>query len=184
MQKYLIIICVLSGFAFASQFLTNGDFEQPLTIGWHDSLYGTNSSINRATHYDPDPDYEAYAYKGTGDGSTKLYQTVDVLTTDLEFSINAKLYAWSNSSICWAGAAIVIAYLNETNALLGETMICDRSYACPWTNSSTRHLIEVTDSLWHNYAFEIDAELVNLSGINPANVKRIQVSLFGRTDSG
>lgn len=184
MKKYFITILALVGFAFASQFLINGDFEEPLTIGWLQSLYGSMGSINRDPGYDPDPDYEACVYKGTGDGFAKLYQTVGVPTTDLEFSANAKMYAESDWATCWAGAAVVISYLNESDSLLGETMICYRSLACPWTNNDRRHIIAATDSLWHNYAFNIDDELVNLSGVNAANITRIEVSLLGTVDSG
>jgi len=184
MKRYIITILALASFTFASQFLTNGDFEEPLMNGWQQSMYGAGSSINRGTDYDGDPDYEAFVYKGTGDGYARLYQIVDVPTTDLEFSVNAKLYAYSTSASCWAGAAVVISYLNESDSLLGETMICYRSYACPWANTSTRHIIAVTDSLWNNYALNIDDELLNLSGVDTADIARIQVSLLGTADSG
>lgn len=184
MKTYLITILALASFTFASQFLTNGDFEEPLINGWQESKYGTNSLIDRDTGYDGDPDYEVFVYKGTGDGYVQLYQIVDVPTTDLAFSVNAKLYAHSTSASCWAGAAVVISYLNESDSLLGETMICYRSYACPWTSTNTRHIIAVTDSLWNNYTLNIDDELLNLSGVNAADIARIQISLLTTADSG
>lgn len=183
-RKYLMITLVMWGFVFAVPFLTNGDFEEPLTTGWLQELSGSSTFIARATNYDPDPDYEAYVYNGTGDGFAKLYQTVDVPTTDLEFSVNAKLYASSTSSTCWSGAAVVISYLDESGSLLGETMICYRAQACPWESNDTCHIIEATDSLWHNYAFNIDDELVNLNGVNQADIKKIQVALLGQCVSG
>ncbi|MBA7487032.1 hypothetical protein ES707_22594 [subsurface metagenome] len=183
-KKYLIMTLVMWGFVFAVPFLTNGNFEEPLTTGWFQTTSGGNTAILRNTNYDPDPDYEAYVYKGSGDGFTKLHQTVDIPTTDLEFSVNAKLYASSTSSTCWAGAAVVISYLNDSDFLLGKTMLCARSYACPWIDTDTRHIIAVTDSLWHNYVFNVDNELVNLNGVNPSDIKKIQVALFGQATSG
>jgi len=183
MHRYLAFL-LLAVFGSGSVLITNGDFEQDLSIGWAQTLNGSNTSILRATNYDPDPDYEAYAYKGTGDGYAKLYQTAHIPTADLDFSASLKLYASSNSTTCWAAGAFVIAYLDDTGDLLGETMICYTSSACTWTNSPTRHLIVAADSNWHNYAFNINAELENLSGINPVAVARIEVSLYGFADSG
>jgi len=177
-KKYLIIILAMGRFVFAGPYLTNGDFEEHLSIGWMQAISGENTTIMRDTSYDPDPDYETYVYRGTGTGFTKLLQTVDIPTTDLEFSVNAKLYAWDNNQGGWSGAAVVISYLNELDSLLGETMICYRSYACPWTNTSTCHIIAATDSSWHDYAFNIDDELVNLNGVNQSDIQRIQVAMF------
>jgi len=182
MKKYLITVLILAGFAFATQFLTNGDFEDLLTIGWLDSLCGANATINRDTGYDPDPDYEAYAYKGSGDGYARLYQVVDILTTDLEFSVNAKLYAYDNHASAWAAGAVVISYMNESGSILGETRIYRGSTGCTWTNSPTLHLITVSDTNWNNYSFNIADELVNLSGVNPSEVDKIGVALYSYAD--
>lgn len=177
MKKCFIIIFML-GISSAGTFLTNGDFEQELNIGWEQITNGSNIIINRATNYDPDPDYEAYVYKGTGSGYAKLHQIVNIPTTDLEFSVYTKLYAYDNHTSAWCGAAVVIAYLDESGSLLGDTRICARSTQCPWSNTSTHHIIEATDSLWHNYAFSINDELTNLPGVNPSAIKKIDVALF------
>lgn len=178
LKKYLVMTLIMCSLVFAVPFLTNGDFEEPFTTGWLQTTSGANTAILRDTNYDPDTDYEAYVYKGIGNGSAKLYQTVDIPATDLEFSVTAKLYAWDSHLSNWAGAAVMISYLDEWDAVLGETMICARSDGCPWINTDTRHLIETADSLWHNYAFNIDNELVNLSGVAQSDIKRIQVALF------
>ncbi len=183
MRKYLILF-VLVGFTFATNLVANGDFEQPLTTGWLQSSSGSSITINRATTYDPDPDYEAYAYKGAGSGFAKLYQVIDVATTDLGFSINAKVYAYDNNAdtSCWAAAAVIISYLDATGSILGDTRICMRTTPCPWVSTSTTHLITASDSLWHNYAFNIDDELANLPGVSPSDVKKIEIALYDTTD--
>ncbi len=173
-----------AGFVFAGQFVNNGDFEQPLTTGWTQATSGSGFVINRATNYDPDPDYEAQVFKSTGTGYAKLYQSAAIPTTDLEFSANLKLIAATTSSTCWAGTALIIGYLNPSGSLLGETMICRRTAACPWQNTSTRHLIDAVDTLWHNYAFNINSELANLPGVNPASIAKIEIALYSQCYSG
>ena len=180
-MKHTVIILLSIALANAGVLLTNGDIELDLDTGWSQSSSGVNVTIDRATTYDPDPDYEAQVYKGTGSGYARLFQAVDIPTTDLEFSVYAKVYAYDNHTTAWCGAGVIISYLNENGSLLGDTRICMRSTQCPWSNSATRHIIEATDSMWHNYAFNIDAELTNLPGVNPANVKKIEVALFDST---
>ncbi|MCK4574804.1 hypothetical protein KAU34_00180 [candidate division WOR-3 bacterium] len=173
-----LAILLISSQVTAVEILTNGDFEQPLTNGWDESVSASNYTINRATNYDPDPDYEARVYQGTGSGYARLYQIVDIPATNLDFSANAKLYAWDNSGSAWAGAGLVLSYFDYSVMLLGETYICARSTQCPWSNSSTTHIIEAADSAWHDYSFNIENELTNLSGVNPSDVKKIRVSLY------
>jgi len=183
MHRYLTLL-LLVAFGSSSVLMTNGDFEQDLSVGWSQIVSGSNTSIERSTTFDPDPDYEAYAYKGTGDGYAELYQMTYIPTTDLDFSASLKLYASSNSTTCWAAGAFVISYLNDTGDLLGESIIYFASSACTWTNTPTRHLIPAADSNWHNYSFNINSELSNLSGVNPTNIACIELSLYGFADSG
>ena len=180
-MKHIVLILLSFALANAGVLLTNGDFELDLSTGWSQSSSGASVTINRATTYDPDPDYEAQVYKGTGGGYACLSQVVDIPTTDLEFSVYAKIYAYDNHSTAWCGAGVIISYLNGSGGLLGDTRICMRSTQCPWTNSSIRHIIQVNDSMWHNYEFNIDTELTNLPGVNPAAVKKIEVALFDTT---
>jgi len=182
MHKYLILF-VLASICSASVLLTNGDFEQPLSNGWQLTEGGYYSVVGRATTYDPDPDYEACATDSFG-SYAKLWQTVDIPTTDLQFSVNAKLNAYDNNAdtLCWAGAAIVISYLDANGALLGDTKICRFTAPCPWANSPTSHLIIASNTNWNPYSFNINSELSNLPGINPADIAKIEVALYAKTD--
>jgi len=177
MRKLFLIVLVTS-LALAGDFITNGDYEQVLTVGWEQAGSGSYMYIDRATTYDPDPDYEARAEKGDGSGYANLYQTVEVPTTDIDFSCHAKMWAYDNHTTAWCGAAVRLFYLNSANNILGETMICMKSTQNPWVSTPTRHVIEVFDSLWHSYSFNIDDELLNLSGVNPDQIAKMRIALY------
>ena len=58
--KLLTVLCLGAALALGQNLLTNGDFEQDLTVGWTytDSGYGTHYA-DRQTGYQPDPDEAA-----------------------------------------------------------------------------------------------------------------------------
>ena len=177
-MRRLLILVLMVGIGAASNYIDNGDFEQPLTIGWVQTAAGGGTTINRGTNYDPDSDYEVYLYKATGTtGYAQLWQISDVPTCNIPVSFNAKLYAWDNHQDAWAGAAIVIGYLDDSNTLLGETRIANMSPGCPWANTADCHIIAIYDSLWHNYSFNIGDELANVPAVDPDEVTKIRVFL-------
>lgn len=182
MQKILLLLTMCS-IAFAGNIIINGTYEQDLNVGWLQNVYG--GTITRATNYDPDPDYEVQAYKSAGSGYAKLYQTVifDFPVSDLSFAIDAKLWAYDNNAdtLCWAAAAVIVSYMNSSGTRLGDTRICMKTTPCPWVSTSTRHIISVFDSLWHQYSFNIATELGNLPGIDPGSVRRIEIALYDTT---
>ena len=176
----LLLSFLLVAQVVGSELIINGDFEQPLSTGWGQIIYGSNGMIDRATDYDSDEDYEAYVYKGSETGFVQLLQVIGIPTTNLNFSIDAKLYAYANST-AWAGAAVLISYSDQNNVLLGQTYICARTTHCPWTENSTTHIIDASDSEWHYYGFNIDEELTRFAGVNPSDVAKIQISLYCKT---
>ncbi len=183
-MKMLIPIFLMIGLVSAGNWLVNGDFEEALNTGWTSTQSGSYIYIDRAITYEPDPDYEVRVEKGTGNGYARLSQTIDITTpSEFTFSTKAKLYAYDNNAdtLTYAAAAIRIIYRNATGALLGETRICQFTAPCPWQNTSTIHLITVSDSLWHNYSFNLQTELGNLPGVNPANVKKVEIALYDTT---
>ena len=185
MGKYLVLLLFI-GVGSAGVLMTNGTFEQALTVGWSQAI-GTplsSDTIDRQIYFDPDADYEARVKKYDATHAI-LYQTVNIPTTDLNFSVNAKLYAYEDNSTTsyWAAAAVILRYLDNSNNLLGETRIAYKSPHCPWTNSNTVHIITVTNpNNWSNYSFNIDSELSNLPLLNPRNIKKIQIALLDTTD--
>jgi hypothetical protein len=186
MQKYIMLALAFTGIVIAGDLMINGNFEQDLTTGWTQLSSGVNIIIDRATTYDPDADYEAQVYEGVGSGFASLYQAVDLQSmplNQLQFSCKAKLYAYDNDAdtLCYAATAVIVSYLNQAGAALGETRICQFTAPCDWANNSTTHLITVADSLWHNYSFNVATELGNLPGVNPSNVKMIKVAMYDTT---
>ncbi|KPK64697.1 hypothetical protein AMJ83_00405 [candidate division WOR_3 bacterium SM23_42] len=179
MRKLIVIMLIFAGVVFAANMLTNGDFEQDLSVGWDQTIAGIGT-ITRGTTYYPDPDYEAYVYKADGNGFVTLFQAVDVEHTDLVFSVDAKLYIFATSSQCWAGAAVCVSYLNASDAVLGWTRICTFSIACPWYSNDTCHVIEAPDTSWHSYTFNIEDELQSLPGITPSEIAKIEVALLAQ----
>ncbi len=183
MYKYLILLLIIIGFCSAGHLLTNGNFEQELNIGWSQSI-GTQGTADTVDRFMDILNYVARVKKYDATHAI-LYQTVDVPTTDLDFSINTKLYAYEYNSTAtyWSAAAVCLRYLDENSNLLGETRIAQRSAHCPWTNSNTLHIInELFPGIWSTFSFNIDTELVFLPGINPSDVKKIQVALLDTTD--
>lgn len=185
MNKYIALFLII-GISNAGVLLTNGDFEQDLDTGWTQTIQGALylDTIDRATNYDPDPDYEARVKKYDA-VYAKLSQTVNIETTDLEFFVSAKLYAYEYTPTVnyWASASVVLWYLDNNGDLLGETRICYNSPHCPYINSATFHMIEVADpNNWYDYSFNLDDELINLSGVNPLDIAKIEVALYDTTD--
>jgi len=142
LNKYpIILICTLLltvNLLNGGKLGINGEFEQPLTDGWTQTINGLNVTIDRAINYDPDPDYEAYVYKGTGGGYCRLYQVAnifDIPLNELNFSVNAKLYAYDSDPEAYCGTAVELIYLDDNDSCLGATKICARSSQCPWSNT-------------------------------------------------
>ncbi|HEX7319139.1 MAG TPA: hypothetical protein VF399_02130 [bacterium] len=186
MHKYLLTVLAIAGIALAGDLMINGNFEQELSNGWTQSSIGYYITIDRATTYEPDADYEVQVYKDVGSGSAVLYQAVDLQNmplNQLEFSCKAKLYAYDNNAdtLCYAATAVIVQYLNQTGTTLGETRICQFTAPCDWISTSTAHLLTVADSLWHNYSFNIATELANLPGVTPSNVKKLKIAMYDTT---
>ena len=172
----LILAMAITLPATALELVTNGDFEQVLGPEWQQSIT-TPGAIQRAINFDMDEDYEIYAYKGTGNGEVLLSQTTAIPGVDIQFSAEAKFNAVATST-AWAAAALVIGYMDEDGALLGETSICARSYYCPWVSTPTFHLIDAAMGVWDTHGFHIGDELENLPGINPLAVRRLRVTIL------
>jgi len=170
----------------AQELVVNGDFELDISTGWSiDSLEGMTpylDTIDRDTSFNPDPGYEARVKKYDS-AHAKLYQIFDVATTNLAFGIKTKLYAAElNQATTWAGAAIVLSYMNDSGTVLGETRICYKTIHSPWVDSPTMHLIVAPDSNWNVYSFNVNDELTNLPGVNPLEIAKVRVALFDTTD--
>ncbi len=186
MKHGLMLFILLCGAVLAGNLLNNGDFEQDLTVGWTlDSLIGSAlDTVDRAIEFEPDPDNEV-RLKKFDKAHIFLHQSLSVPTTDLDFSVNAKLYALEENilEVYWAAAGIFIEYLDLNDSLLGQTIICYKTMHCIWYDTDTRHHITTVDTMnWNAYAFNLNDELVNLPGVNPAQIAGLRVALFDTTN--
>ncbi len=187
MYRYIIVLLMIASVGICARLLTNGDFEQPIGVGWSSSIGSQTSydTIDRATTFHPDLDYEARVKKYDATHA-RLSQIVTLQTiNDVQFSAYARMYAQElgTSSSYWAAAAIVLRYLGVNNNLLAETRIAYKTPHCPWTNSNTLHIITVTDpNNWYTYSFNIESEFQNFPMINPNLVKKIEVALMDTTN--
>ncbi len=185
-MKYILILTCTICAAWSAVLLTNGDFEQDLDTGWHQSWHGQGiaDTIMRDPSFYPDPDYEVKVKKYDA-AYARLYQTVNIATTDLEFSASAFIHAreFPPDSFQWASASIVLGYLDAQSGILGQSRIIHNTEDCPYVNTPTFHMVDVIDTLnWHTYSFNIDDELLNLPGVNPVDIAKIKVSLYDTTN--
>jgi hypothetical protein len=185
LKKLLLIPLLVLAVSSGQNMLTNGDFEQELTVGWTylDSGSGTHSA-SRDAGYHPDPDFEAQTYQYDNPGWARLSQTVEVPGTILELSFWASFEQAGGSSTCWPAACFSVRYLNNADAVLGETRYFYSTYA-NWVPTGVLSLYRITDPSWNEYTLNIAEELSqNLQGVNPDEVARVEVALFSYTYSG
>lgn len=177
----LFLIFVLPLYAGAGELVTNGAFENDLPPAWQSETVGADSSVARDVGHDADPDYEVLVSKGTGNGHARLSQTIVIPSTDVDFSVNAKMQVSVSDGGPWAAAGVAIRYEDHFGNVVGSTMILGKTRLCPWEDSDTLHLIEAPDEEWNSYDFSLDNELVNLAAIDPLSVRQLRISLFGLT---
>ncbi len=185
-RKLLILFLpIVLGISAGQELLTNGDFEQELSVGWSyaDSGYGTHQAL-RGTGYDPDPDYEAWVYQYDNPGWTRLSQTVNVPGVALTLSFWAKFSQSGGTSTCWPAACFQVCYHDANDNLLGETRYFYSTYAT-WVPSPTLSLYRITNPDWNYYELNIADEITqNLPGVNPGDVAKVKVALWSYTYSG
>ncbi len=158
------------------QLPTNGDFEELLTSGWDQSIAGTSLYIQRSTAFDADPDYEAKVSSNNGHGSAKLWQSIVIPNTDVQFSVRLSSNAVDGGG-AWCAAGLILTYLDVNGAPLGKTALAATSAICPWTESDTFHIID-TNGGWADYGFILADELLNLPGIDGDDVHELELSLL------
>uniref|UniRef100_A0A7C4XMJ0 Uncharacterized protein n=1 Tax=candidate division WOR-3 bacterium TaxID=2052148 RepID=A0A7C4XMJ0_UNCW3 len=170
---------IIINFALAGNILINGNFEDSLK-GWNPYAQGETYTINLDTWYDQDPDTEVYI--GRLDKLiTAVYQTCNTPVLDLDFIFSARLVARSLDSLHPhpAVASIILSYLNIDEEVLGETRIFNYAESLYWFPSPKLHLIEISDTNWFSDTINIIDELQNLPGIEPLDVKKIRIILYG-----
>jgi hypothetical protein len=161
----------------AENLVGNGDFEVPLQPAWTAISTG-ECTIERDAGLDPDPDYEAHVVL-SGNGYGRLLQIVAVPDGEVELSLSLRVMANATGE-AWAGAAIVLAYLDEAQDFLGETRLGAWSRNCPWESGPDEHLISLPADMWLYWTLDISEELQELPAVDPLAVRYIRVGLYAQ----
>jgi hypothetical protein len=174
---------MLAGPVSAVEYLTNGNFEQPLDVGWIDTVESSAGSFlfDRAdTFGQSSPGFAAKSYKYLARYAS-LRQTVDVPDVDLTLNFEGRFKIGGGSSTCWPVASIWLRYADANGLELGNTRICWRSQYATWAKSDTVNIIDVGDTTgaWHPYSINLRQEIANnLPGVNADNVAKVTIDLF------
>ena len=179
--SYALLFALLLVSTGTAELLINGDFEQPLDVGWTDTAVYTLGTfrIDRQDTLEQQSGYAARVYKYMP-GYASLFQIVNVPDLNMTLTFDARMQIGGGSSTCWPVASIWVRYVDAGGLELGNTRFYHHNQYATWASSDTVDLIEVKDDgVWHSYALEIARELADkLPGINPASVAKLTVDLF------
>jgi len=180
MKTGIITIVTFCGLASAN-LLVNGDFEQPINVGW-DTVAANAAGGDTFTWSDtlgqPAPGYAVAVHKYLATYAS-MNQTVDVPDVNLTLTFDARFKIGGGSSTCWPVASFVVRYRDVSGASLGNTKIYLHDQYCTWAGSDTQSLIDITTpGVWTPFGLDIASELsMHLPGIDPANVKKLTVDI-------
>lgn len=175
-------LALLGAAGYADNLLVNGDFEQPLDVGWRQdtfSLAGTASFDRWDTLGQPTPGYAARVHKYLAYYAS-LWQTVEVPGANVTLTFDGRFQLAGGSSTCWPTGAVVVSYLDAGGAELGATMFILRNQYNTWLESDTLkfHDVQVPGE-WASYELDVAQEIADfLPGVNPADVRGIEVQLY------
>ena len=188
-MKFRMLLLLPLAFALSAgqELLTNGDFEQDLSVGWTVDTAGYGyATFNRATGYEPDPDYEAMDSLYTGAAMARLAAgrrrarpepapfvpcCVRARPGFLDLLAGRGRRRSATSTPAATASARPAIYYHDAN--------------CTWTPTSTFSLIEVTDPSWNDYELNVADELgEHLPGVNPGDVSQVEVALLDTTAGG
>jgi hypothetical protein len=169
--------------AAAGELVFYGDFEQPLDVGWTDTVQleaGTYFFDRTDTLGQPSPGFVAVVHKELARYAS-LRQTVDVPDLNLDLSFDCRLKIGGGSSTCWPVASFWVRYADSSGLELGNTRIYLHNQYSTWQKSDTVDLVNVADTTgaWHHYAINLKEHVGSrLPGIDPDQVKKITLDLF------
>lgn len=165
-----------------AELVANGDFEQPLDVGWTDTIVGFvgEGRFERAdTFGQPVPGYAAKVWKTLAEYAS-LSQVVDIPDANVNLTFDARFSIGGGSSTCWPVAVFMVRYLDDAGNHLGKTRYYLHDQYCTWERRDTSSLIEITNpDQWGSYQLSVRDELQNnLAGINPDAVSKLCIELF------
>ena len=178
MRRLILILTVFALAASGQELVRNGDFENGFTH-WEQDLINNQGSyeITRSTGYRPGPDYSARVYKYMR-YYARLQQIVELPSTDVRFSVDAKLLASKGpTSGYYANAAIILEYMNAGHSIIGHTAILKSVGNFNPGSFPNQRYQYITSNDWETYEFDLNDELARLTGINPAHVTAIRLAI-------
>jgi hypothetical protein len=181
MRSVVVVLAALVGLASAN-LLVNGDFEQPIGIGW-DTVSTNSAGGDTFTWSDtlgqPTPGY-AVAVRKYLASYASMAQTVDVPGVNLTLTFDGRFEIGGGSSTCWPVAALIVHYSDASGLSLGNTRLYLCNQYCTWVSSDTQSLIDITTpGVWTPLTLNIASELsTHLPGVNPANVSKLTVDIY------
>jgi len=187
-RRLLLAVVFAAAFAPARELVRNGDFELPPDSSWQLYVCGDypdtgNCRLRRRHEFHPDRDFEVMVHKMLHQGM-KLSQRVAIPDLDLGFAVSCRLTAKTERESLFAAACIGVEYLDSRDSVLGETRILSATPGCTWTSGPVLHLIPAPDSLnWHDYQFNVAAELDNLPGVNRDSIRAVRVGLLAYVEN-
>jgi hypothetical protein len=180
-----VIALALVTSAPANMFV-NGDFEQPLDVGWQQdtfNLAGYYSFDRWDTLGQPTPGYAGRVYKYLAYYAS-LGQTADVPDANVTLTFDARLQLAGGSSTCWPTGAVIVSYLDAGGTELGTSMIILRNEYNTWRESDTLkfHDVQVPGE-WTSYELNVAEEIADfLPGVNAADVHKVRIQLYSYTN--
>lgn len=163
--------------------LVNGDFEQPLNVGWTTRTEGSGSNeVERdSTLGQPTPGFAACVAEINA-GSARLSQSVLLPNLDYSFDFDG-CFVLGGSLSCGPAAAVVLSFLDESDVVLGTTRWFAAAFGS-WTQTDTSHLIPVGEREWQHQSIRLSDELTEyLTGVNRSAVSRVKVELLAQVAS-
>ncbi len=162
----------------AANLLHNGDFEYPIEPCWIEDprdYFPPVSDIDRDTEEQGDDDYEAFVYRGTKAGFSKLTQTVAVGSAgETTVSFSACLQTWRTTLFSDAVAMICIYYLDSSWNTIARTEYVKATYDVgPGDPTWHKKIVEHED--WFSESVNVGSEFSHFSGVSTGQVKYIQV---------
>jgi len=168
----LILAC---GVSAQANLLTNGDFEQDLSVGW--TVTGTGLFGHARREFDVDRQSNVlHVYRKLTGSKATVTQTVqlDRPVTECVFSGDAKLRGSDNWIFGWGAAQILLAYLDGAGTHLGSTTILGRVPNFG-PGDDTFHIIYAPNDDWNSYSIPFDTEFNEHLSIDPTQVSSIKV---------
>ncbi|MFO7651077.1 MAG: hypothetical protein R6X13_07060 [bacterium] len=154
--------------------LVNGDFAQPLAVGWQKSARNLVGSNIVAIQKDG-----GVKVQKTMCGHARIEQDVKLAALNTVFSTRVKFASEATRDDYYAYSTVALGYFDKSGKKLGETRWFSTTGTRPWQASNTVRLVPIARrGEWQDVTLNIGDELrKNLAGIVPGKVASLRITL-------